>query len=1786
MQEQKTNSLPYVLKFNGENSHIVLPNININYSQGFTIEAWVYYNSFKYIPAIINFSNVKKDNIILMSRNTALILYIKLQTSAKVLQASNIIELDKWIHLAATVDSSGNGKLYKNGIEVKSGEMQLPQNLNRTINYIGRSTLTQYTFFDGRMSEVRFWKCSRTVEELQQNLHRRLEENEPELVGYWPLNEGTGDVSHDGKIINSTWHQELYLSTDESNSFREQESVLSFRGLTNYLNIKDPVFDDREFTISLWVKPTNLNDGNSYGLIGNNAAKNQYDKLELWLTAEQSGLAYDSYDSTGNRFHEQLNDFFIARNQWVHITWVKEGTEYRFYRDGELFATKPAPSSIWIKNQRNYCIGRSETFWNGQIAALSIWCRPRSQAEINADLYRHLTGKETDLVGYWPLDEGKGDTLTNKVIAQDGNIIGATTWEELNFRLYRSSRSRTTNQDYVLNFNGLDNYINCGDRINLANTSFSIEFWAKRNSTKAVALIIAQGIRQDHHGLHIGFRENDVFTLDFHGNGINTDTSITDTQWHHWCCVYDASTKNQIIYRDGKKITEGTAKENYQGTGDLYIGNWVGNWAGCHFSGQITEVRIWKKVRTEQEIKLYFQRRLIGNELGLIAYWPLNEGTGNVAHDQAKINNLLTIHGATWEQKLTIIQAANHKNNWNNFLSFDGVDDYVEVPYQASLNSSKFTLSAWVKVTGKQGNWRSILVSRDVSPKQGYMLYASNKNKWQFSVGISNNHWTSIFGPQVVLNTWTFIAATYDGSKMKLYINGELVSEKVADYVSNSSRYLRIGSLNDKAPQYFFPGQIAEVQVWDKVCTLEELQNNMQDSPVGNESGLAGYWPLHEGSDNTAYDQTTNAQHGTIAGAIWQKNQTFIKSALEFDGVDDYVDIGKKPEFKIEKNLTIEAWIFPEQQKKWSGIFGNIYDTNSTESGYGLCLDGKSGVNFACTPGNQGIKYLSSGNNTLILSQWQHITGTYDGQEMKVYVNGVLKATQAIAANQINYNPENNLRIGIYKDNNEAYSFQGNIAEVRLWNCVRSEAEIQSCMYGRLIGDEPGLVGYWSVNEGKGNHVSDKTSYANSGEIIGATWETTTRLLGEKKLQLKSVLNFQPDFVEIPEPFENNNEFTISLWVKPKVINDGSTSYAVIGKETDKYCKPSLWLSPENSALIYDSYDTEGTRYREILANFFVDREKWIHITWVKQGSDYKFYRNGELFATKPAPETFYSNKETGYCLGRVDNYSWFGEMANVSIWNIARTDTDIKNSIGDRFTGKEPGLVGYWPLNDGSGTTVTDSTSSGNDGKIKGAIWDWQVFFSNEKLPQSELEKQQNSEQEQKLSELQQQNVEQDKKDAELAQKNQEQDTQLSQLQKQNAQLNQKLKELSRKTVVHHHEWQQLQKLQPNDLQSESYFGEEAALSGEWAIAGARKADRAGIQDAGIAYIFQLENKMWVQKQQLQPDDTRVGDQFGSAVAINPEWAIIGARKADYGLIKNTGAAYIYQLLEGIWQPTQKLQPADLHTNSCFGKGIVINGDWGIIGAPYAKSATIEYAGAAYVYRVENGLWEQKQKLQPQDLGINQCFGNVIAMGGEWAIIGGGDRYNSASIKRPGGAYIYRLENGLWQLKQKLNSPQPGINDLFGYSVAISGEYAFVGAVNTPVTNILGTGTVYIYKLIEGVWQPQQTLQPTQPKYCAFFGATVAIANDIAVIGSTRADSSRLKDIGNAYIFQLEKEVWQLKETLQPSDLHYESYFGFSTPTNKDWIFTTAAWANNATSKRVGAVYVFASSSESNGNG
>mgnify|MGYP000243397764 CR=1 FL=1 len=213
------------------------------------------------------------------------------------------------------------------------------------------------------------------------------------------------------------------------------------------------------------------------------------------------------------------------------------------------------------------------------------------------------------------------------------------------------------------------------------------------------------------------------------------------------------------------------------------------------------------------------------------------------------------------------------------------------------------------------------------------------------------------------------------------------------------------------------------------------------------------------------------------------------RSVLRFDGATHIVDMGVRTEHRVVRDLTLEAWICATKQVQWAGIVSRIFDTGATESGYGLMLDGSSGIYFGIrTTSNQNF-YFSSGPNTLSLNTWHHVAATYDGNQIVIYIDGQARATAQLSGN-IDYDPDHNLFIGTFRDNDENHPFPGQIAEVRLWNAARKAEQIQADMRRRLRGSEANLVSYWPLDEGSGDVARDRTARATHGKITGAIWET------------------------------------------------------------------------------------------------------------------------------------------------------------------------------------------------------------------------------------------------------------------------------------------------------------------------------------------------------------------------------------------------------------------------------------------------------------------------------------------------------------------------------------------------------------------------------------------------------------------------------------------------------------------------------------------------------------------------
>ena len=346
---------------------------------------------------------------------------------------------------------------------------------------------------------------------------------------------------------------------------------------------------------------------------------------------------------------------------------------------------------------------------------------------------------------------------------------------------------------------------------------------------------------------------------------------------------------------------------------------------------------------------------------------------------------------------------------------------------------------------------------------------------------------------------------------------------------------------------------------------------------------------------------------------------------------------------------------------------------------------------------------------------------------------------------------------------------------------------------------------------------------------------------------------------------------------------------------------------------------------------------------------------------------------------------------------------------------------------------------------------------------------------------------------------------------------------------------WQQKQKLIASDLQTSDWFGYafgySLAMDGNVAIIGARDADAGDAYQAGAAYIFQSENGTWKEAQKLQASDALEENYFGGAVDISGSTAIVGSYCAPSGDQVNAGAAYIFQYEGETWQEKQRLQPHDISQADWFGYSVAIEGNTAVVGAICKSAPGKKHAGAVYIFTREDGKWKETQKLQPAELQKYDWFGNSVSISGKTIMVAA--YYSDANVtneqtgaKKPvtgaGCVYVYHLENGVWQQKQKLEPSDPQGEAFFGNSVDLNAGIAIVGAY-TADTEMYNSGAAYLFRQLEdGTWEEKEKLEPKELQHNQHFGSAVAVSGKVAIVGARHAEVNGKLNTGTSYICEL----------------------------------------------------------------
>jgi hypothetical protein len=557
-----------------------------------------------------------------------------------------------------------------------------------------------------------------------------------------------------------------------------------------------------------------------------------------------------------------------------------------------------------------------------------------------------------------------------------------------------------------------------------------------------------------------------------------------------------------------------------------------------------------------------------------MAYWRLDEADGTMLYDFAGG------HNGDYNGGVALNQPGYSTYDTDPAASFfDSSPGYASVPYSADLNPGKFSVECWVYPTGGAGNYRSPFSNRyQNNGGHGYLLYANDQDKWSFWLGASPGAWISEDGVPVVLNQWTHLVGTFDGTNQVLYVNGQQLASQQAVYSPNTFAPLNIGrGANDESGNFYWRGSVDEVAIYATPLTATQVREhyllgafgtiatpplivrdprsldlyagrtasftvqaasslplshrwmagatgsgtftNLADasnlsgattatlnvlnvSPanvadylvvVANASGSVtstvatlavqpapagayanavlaanpvAYWRLDE-ADGTVLNDYAGGHSGLYNGGV-NLNQPGYSTydtdtaASVFDPNPGYASVPYYADLNPPV-FSVECWVYPTGGAgNYRSPFSNRY-INNGGNGYLLYADASDKWSF--WTGNSPGAWVSVDGPAVVLNQWTHLVGSYDGTHQVLYVDGQQVVSQP-ATLSVNTAAPLNIGRGA-NDQSGAFYWLGRVDEVAVYRAPLSASQVLDHYVLATTGALPPQTLQYTFSSGK-----------------------------------------------------------------------------------------------------------------------------------------------------------------------------------------------------------------------------------------------------------------------------------------------------------------------------------------------------------------------------------------------------------------------------------------------------------------------------------------------------------------------------------------------------------------------------------------------------------------------------------------------------------------------------------------------------------------------------------------------
>ncbi len=730
--------------------------------------------------------------------------------------------LDQWNLFTITYDQK-TMKGYVNGQEKCTYDANLgPLQKTNTNLFIGRRNNADEDYFYGKMDEARIYNRALSVDEV-----KALYNWAPGPVGYWPMDEG---VSGDAKTIHDLSGYGNNGSTiDGGNNTGMNCSVVGkigkaceFDGVDDYINAgTSTVLQPNTYTFEAWVKIRKV----AFNVLASFVTGDYGTIHPGWNSSNPGVIAGKLYGINYASTPINVND-----GQWHHLAYAVVGTSQnevdfantKFYVDGILHGVNSSTTTGTASPKVHFWIGGnagSRTL-NGIIDEVKIYNYARTQAQVIEDMNAGhpiesvenpvpkttmsfggsdeadelADGAGAPPIAEWKFDE-KQDTLAydSSGNANDGTVNGAT-WKS------------GCKQGACLEFDGVDDYTEYGDILDMGTKDMTISLWLKTtvSGSQQYALSKARASNTNfRYGIATNMGQAKIFIRGSGGSDVIIQgvANVADDQWHYIVATIDRDGAASI-YVDGKFDASASISiwngQDFQSSNPFRIGSYTASDnVGLFqpFSGQIDHVRIYDYARTPAQIAYDYNRG------APVAHWKFDACEGTTIHDSSKNGNNGTLIVTTVGGNSAGVGTCNTANSaWGSgaagkygaSLNFDGDGDYVDIGN--ITRSDIYTVSFWAKPNGSSESFLQLSSSDTVAMSGGTMsiggfgtetVYIDGKATTSFP----DNNWHHVVvvsGSAITANDMSI------GRISTNYYSGQIDDVRIFNYALSSTQVKKL----------------------------------------------------------------------------------------------------------------------------------------------------------------------------------------------------------------------------------------------------------------------------------------------------------------------------------------------------------------------------------------------------------------------------------------------------------------------------------------------------------------------------------------------------------------------------------------------------------------------------------------------------------------------------------------------------------------------------------------------------------------------------------------------------------------------------------------------------------------------------------------------------------------------------------------------------------------------------------------------------------------------------------